>query len=290
MKIAALTMVYRDYWALEQWYAHYGQHLGFDNLFVVAHGHDPKVAEICPKASIVTVPREDLEWFDRIRANLLNGITSGLNQIYDWVIRTDTDELICLDPALHAGFADFFSKCTEDAVFALGFDIIQRETDTDLTAGQSVFEARTGAVFGGAYSKAFAVCDNTQLFLHGVKLPRKHLADYPFQLPRGVYLAHVKFANIDALAASNAHRVEIAAIEAKGMPGGMWRKADVYSEARFNWIEQHPELEWTEAEAKAYTTILETHKRMPKGNVLRAASLQFDFKTTLPDWFRTQYG
>ena len=290
MKIAALTMVYRDYWALEQWYMHYGRHLGFQNLFVVAHGHDPKVAQICPEASIITVPREELEWFDRTRANMLNGITAGLNHVYDWVMRTDTDELICLDPNLHSSFADFFMKCTEDAVFALGFDIIQRESDPDMKDSQSVFDARTGAVFGGAYSKAFAVCDDTKLFLHGVRLPMKQLETYPFQLPHGVYLAHAKFANIDALAASNEHRVEIASQEAKGMPGGMWRKAQSYSEVRFNWIENNRELAWTEAVETAYQLITESPKRLPQGRVVRADSVQFDFKTTLPDWFRTQYG
>lgn len=290
MKIAAMTMVYRDYWALEQWYVHYGQHLGYENLFIVAHGSDPKIAQICPKASIITVPRDELEWFDRTRANLLNGISAGLNNIYDWVIRTDTDELICLDPALHSDFPDFFSKCSEDAVFALGFDIIQRERDADMPSGTSVFGCRDGAVFGGAYSKAFAVCDSTQLFLHGVKLPRKHLETYPFQLPEGVYLAHVKFANLEALASSNEHRVEIAGVQAKGMPGGMWRKAHTYSEARFNWIEQHPEVSWDDAVAKAYAKITSEPKRLRQGNVIRAASVQFDFRTTLPAWFRTQYG
>ena len=236
MKIAAVTMVYRDYWALAQWYMHYGHHLGFQNLFVVSHGFDPTIAQICPQASIITVPRDELEWFDRTRANLLNGITSGLNQIYDWVIRTDVDELICLDPAQYAGFGDFFSKCSEGAVFALGFDIIQRENDADMKDGQSVFDNRTGAVFGGAYSKAFAVCDGTQLLLHGVKLPKRHLEHYLFQLPTGVYLAHIKYANVEALAVSNEHRIEIASHAAKGMPGGLWCNAHTDSQARFNWI------------------------------------------------------
>lgn len=283
-------MVYRDYWALKQWYMHYGHHLGFQNLFVVAHGFDPKIAEICPKASIVTVPRDELEWFDRTRANMLNGIAAGLNHVFDWVIRTDVDELICLDPKLHTSFVDFFSKCSKEAVFALGFDIIQRESDADIVDGQSVFEARTGAVLGGAYSKAFAVCDDTKLFLHGVRLPMRHLDTYPFQMPRGCYLAHLKFANVSALAASNEHRVEIASQPSKGMPGGMWRSAQTYSERRFGWIEQHPEMDWDDAVSVAYDRIAPNPKRLIKGRVMRADSVQFDFKTTLPEWFRTQYG
>ena len=41
MKICALTMVYRDYWALRQWYRHYGDLVGAQNLYIVAHGPDP---------------------------------------------------------------------------------------------------------------------------------------------------------------------------------------------------------------------------------------------------------
>ena len=63
MKICAITMVYRDYWALSQWYAHYGRLVGFDNLYVVAHGADPEIAQICPRASVITVPRDSLEGF-----------------------------------------------------------------------------------------------------------------------------------------------------------------------------------------------------------------------------------
>ena len=89
MRISAITMVYRDYWALSQWYAHYSRHLGSEHLYIVAHGHDPRVSELCPRANVVTVPRDDLSGFDRVRGHLLNGLQDGLGAIYDWVIRTD---------------------------------------------------------------------------------------------------------------------------------------------------------------------------------------------------------
>ena len=52
MNICAITMVYKDYWALSQWYAHYGRMLGFDNLYIVAHGADAKIASLCPRATV----------------------------------------------------------------------------------------------------------------------------------------------------------------------------------------------------------------------------------------------
>ena len=99
MKICAITMVYKDYWALSQWYVHYGRLVGYDNLFIVAHGRDAQIAKLCPLASIVTVPRDTLDGFDRRRGQMLNSFQDGLALSYDWVIRTDADELICFDPS-----------------------------------------------------------------------------------------------------------------------------------------------------------------------------------------------
>ena len=74
MKICAITMVYRDYWALSQWYAHYGKHLGPQNLFVIAHGPDPEIARLCPQASVIAIPRDGFAHFDKSRSRMLNGI------------------------------------------------------------------------------------------------------------------------------------------------------------------------------------------------------------------------
>ena len=68
MKICAVTMVYRDHWALSQWYRHHARLLGVENLYVVAHGADPEIARLCPGASVITIPRDDLSSFDRTRA------------------------------------------------------------------------------------------------------------------------------------------------------------------------------------------------------------------------------
>ena len=78
MKICAITMVYRDYWALDQWYRHYAKYLGAENLYVISHGMDPEIAKICPQASIINIPREQLKNFDSVRLRVINGIQSGL--------------------------------------------------------------------------------------------------------------------------------------------------------------------------------------------------------------------
>jgi hypothetical protein len=120
MKICALTMVYRDHWALSQWYMHYGRLLGFENLYVIAHGRDDEISEICPNAKVVTIPRDNLDRFDGVRSEILNEFQISLTQTYDWIIRTDADELVCLDPNHYSSFQALFSKRWGPAVFALG--------------------------------------------------------------------------------------------------------------------------------------------------------------------------
>ena len=223
MKICAITMVYRDYWALSQWYAHYSRHLGSDNLFIVAHGADAKVSELCPRANVITIPRDTLASFDRMRGQLLNSIQDGLGVAYDWVIRTDADELICLDPEHYDGFHTLFRDHNKlQSLFALGMNIAEDIMDNELSSTDAVLTKRQHAVLSGHYSKAWAVKRGTHMVRHGIALTQ----DAQFTLPTGVYLAHLKYANIDALTDANAHRVEIASGSEMGLPGQAWREAE----------------------------------------------------------------
>lgn len=287
MKICAITMTYRDHWALDQWYRHYARHLGGQNLYVVAHGADPAIAEICPGASIVTIPRDRLDGFDTWRAGVLNGLQSALVGVYDWVIRTDTDELICLDPERHASFADFFGTCTGDAVFALGLTIAERPGDRPLRSGEPALAARRNAEFSGHYSKAFAVRKAMPLLRHGIAVRPRRLATFPFHLPRGVYMAHLKYANGVALAEVNIHRKEIAiSPDPKAdRPGRAWRNADRVAAKFFDRFNALPEAAWPEAEDAAYGRIGANPVRDTSTGVIRAENFRADCRTRLPGWF-----
>ena len=150
-------MVYKDYWALAQWYAHYGKLLGAVNLYIVAHGKDDEISRICPDASVIVIPRDDLNGFDQVRARFLNQIKDALCVFYDRVIRTDADELIVLDPERFATFQDVFEAHRGSAVFALGLDLVE-------------LAGARWAVFNSHYSKAWTSRAGMQLLLHGVKV------------------------------------------------------------------------------------------------------------------------
>ena len=284
MKICAITMVYQDYWALSQWYAHYSRHLGSDNLFVIAHGRDPMVAALCPRANVITVPRDDLTGFDRMRGQMLNSIQDGLGVAYDWVIRTDVDELICLDPAYYGSFDELFGSHRKfSALFALGMNIAEGVDDEALVQADAVLTKRRNAVFSGHYSKAWAVRRGTHLVRHGIAIQR----DAAFTLPIGVYLAHLKFANTTALADANQHRSKIANGLEIGLPGKAWSEAERTSKRFYDKLAAMSVTTWDAASKDAYTKVAAEPVLDDNPKVLRARSINFDTKTVLPDWFRT---
>ncbi len=101
MKICIITMCYKNYELLEKWYRHHSEVVGASNLFVLSHGNDPLHREIAPLASVIGVPRDTLIDFDKRRNNALNNLQSSLSYYYDWVFRTDDDELLVYDPSLY---------------------------------------------------------------------------------------------------------------------------------------------------------------------------------------------
>ena len=283
-------MVYKDYWALSQWYAHYGRLIGYDNLYIVAHGADPMIAELCPQADVITVPRETLEGFDRRRGQMLNSFADGLGLSYDWVIRTDADELVCFDPALYASFDDVFKNPTSNAMFALGLNVAETIGDQILNAGEMALGHRSTAVFTGHYSKAWASKRGTALWPHGIWVGPRKLATAAFQLPQGVYLLHLKYANLKALEDANHHRMEVGNAEGKGLPGAAWREADKDASRFYANLARYKEKNWTSARDEAYRSITTEPIRDEKENVLRSSSKVFKHRVTLPSWFKTRFG
>ncbi|MCL6283446.1 glycosyltransferase family 2 protein [Ruegeria sp. 2012CJ41-6] len=282
-----MTMVYRDYWALSQWYAHYSRHLDPENLFVVAHGADPKIHELCPGASVITVPRDKFTYFDLSRGRLLNGFQVGLDEVYDWVIRTDVDELICLDPDRYQGFADFFAQNPDRAQFSLGLNLAELPDDPKFMPGMLALQHRRRALFSTHYSKAWAVRGRIGLRRHGVEIRPRFIDAYPFSVPRGAYLVHLKFANGQALAESDTHRMQVASELGRGTPGQSWRDPDTRNRRFHDRVRNLPVTDWDEAEPQAFAQISAEPERERHTGVIRVRDVALNLATDLPGWFRS---
>ncbi|WP_366141202.1 glycosyltransferase family 2 protein [uncultured Tateyamaria sp.] len=286
MNVCAITMVYRDYFALTQWVRHYSNQLGIENLFIVAHGHDPKVNEIAAGANIWTIPRDNLEKFDRRRNWMLNKIQSGLLKFYDWVIRTDADELIFVDPVQHGDIKQLLERQSDHAVFAMGLDLFESASDEPVDQTLPVFEQRSQAVITGNYSKAWAVRDSIPLMRHGVSIAQDGKRTHSYVFPTGVYLVHLKFASNDDLMTVNKTRIALGRAELPGMPGVGWQKANNHAKRFFEKAESLKVTPWDEARAHAYDLILSDMKFSEHDGVIRSPGIPHIARTTLPDWFK----
>jgi len=284
MKICAMTMVYKDYWALSQWYEHHGRQIGCQNLFVVSHGADDQISKICPEAHITTIPRDDLQGFDRKRGLLLDAFQDSLLKDYDWVIRTDADELICAENGLHDLLLE---NSNAPVLFAVGFDLVEQYGDSSLV-GQSVFKSRKSVAFSGHYSKAVAFQRPLPLKLHGVSVPLEELEKFPFSMPRGLFLAHLKYANFDVLEEATKVRSTVANGFGPGLPGAGWKNAEEDAEKFLMAFVSKRPRPWDVAEQKAYRRLSIKPNREPRQSLVKTRALKFDFRTELPVWFANQ--
>lgn len=243
MKIAAITMVYEEYSMLKKWYDHYGKLVGYENLYVVSHGDDPEHVKITPKASHITVPRDKLWGFEGRRQRSLADLQKSLYPYYDAVIRVDVDELIFVDPTLHDSLHDCFEKTgidKTDAWFAVGFNLFSMDPDQDVDLNSMISEQVRECFITHVYSKAVATRRHNVVFLHGalyVGDKKLHLSRY--QMPQGLYLAHLKYVSATDLAAANEVRKEMTSEEIHGdqraVIGPFWEKGDEVAE---NYLKQ----------------------------------------------------
>jgi len=286
MKICAITMVYKDYWALEQWYRHYGGYIGYRNLYVISHGYDPEIQRICPDASVINIPREELRNFDRVRARVINGIQSGLGNLYDWVIQTDADELVCINPNTYRSFTELFAATSAPALFALGLNLAEVAGDAPLEQGTPVLAHRNVACVTGHYSKAWAVRKALPLRWHGVFCGYRRTEVFPFEMPDDVFFVHLKHANSEALKAANAVRQSVADDVGEEWNVSGWSQPDYHAARFYRKMAKAVELPWDEAVAFGYEKIRDNPVRDAKRGIVKPPFINYVCRTTLPDWFK----
>jgi hypothetical protein len=153
MKLAFVTMVWRDYWLLEKWVHHNAQFVEKRSLYVLNHGGDPKIDEIAVGCNVIHIPREEVTLdLDRRRWDLLGGVTNGLLAFYDRVVCTDVDELIVYTGD-NGTLVDHLARSAADtvALSPVGLNLIPSEGALDLNSG--VLRAHPQAILSAKYTK-----------------------------------------------------------------------------------------------------------------------------------------
>lgn len=226
MKLCAMTMVHQDYWALGLWYAYYGAKLGYENLIIIEHGHDPAYRDLCPQAHFVTYPRDvSRQSFDADRYDFMDKIQQDLSARYDFIIRCDADELIVFDTEHYGSLQDVVTRC-DGFMMATGIQIVD--------AGDAVTQGPTGqdisrlAVFDSRYSKAWVTDGTWRPRQHGVVAPKNTTFQLARHLMEGVYMLHLKYANAGAFVAQDIVRSAVTSREPDGRLVTMWGNDDIY--------------------------------------------------------------
>lgn len=153
MKLAFVTMVWRDYWLLEKWVSHNARYVDKKALYVLNHGGDPKIEEIAAGCNVINIPREELTIdLDRRRWDLLGGVTNGFLAFYDRVVCTDVDELIVY-VGDKGSLQDHLASSQADtiALSPVGLNLIPSEGEVDLSQG--VLHAHPQAILSAKYTK-----------------------------------------------------------------------------------------------------------------------------------------
>ncbi|MFY0680163.1 MAG: hypothetical protein JXR13_06265 [Thalassovita sp.] len=202
MRLAFVTMVWRDYWLLDKWVQHNAQYVDRRSLYILNHGGDPKIHEIAAGCNVIDVPRDEVTLdLTRRRWDLLGGLTNGLLAFYDRVICTDVDELIA-----YVGKGDGLlshleqSQADTVALSPVGLNLIPTP---DAQIDSHVLQAHPQAMLSAKYTKPCIVKDRVVYTVGGHGLQRGQ-----FTIDPDLVLFHLHYVTPD-YAARMAERKEI---------------------------------------------------------------------------------
>jgi hypothetical protein len=133
--LAVVTMAYNETDMLPIWLRYYAAQVGADACYVVDHGTNDGSTDDLRGANRVRLPRSALD--NPKRTDFCAELCSALLKYYDYVMYTDSDEIVTPDPAEHRTLIDYVSAGERAPVTsALGLNLVHRlhhETTIDLS-------------------------------------------------------------------------------------------------------------------------------------------------------------
>ena len=160
IRIAAVTMARNDSFFLSRWIRYYGRELGYDHLYVYLDGEDQEIPVGTPEEVHITkLPHRSLSRSagDKYRIGLLTRLAHHLlDEGYDLILGTDSDEFIVPDPRTGLSLREYLSEHRpESHASALGLDLGQRlDEEAPLDPDRSLLEQRRYAVLTARYTKS----------------------------------------------------------------------------------------------------------------------------------------
>jgi len=122
--LACVTMVYNESDMLPLWLRHYGGQVGASACYVVDHGTTDGSTDAIGGANRIRVPRTALD--NPRRAAFIGEFCASLLRWYDYVLYTDSDELLVADPARYRSLLDYVSAPRAPVTTAFGLNLLHR--------------------------------------------------------------------------------------------------------------------------------------------------------------------
>ncbi len=158
-RIAAITTARNEPVFLPRWIGHYGQALGYENLFVILDGQDqPRpICQGAERVNFLSLPHipQGRARGDRRRARTMSDLARALFRSFDIVMATDADEFLVVDPALGSGLAAYLSGISgRRSVSGLGLDVAQHLTkEAPIDPTRPLLDQRQFAIVSARYTK-----------------------------------------------------------------------------------------------------------------------------------------
>lgn len=170
------------------WHRYYASQFGERNIYLITYPACSSAFHPYELGGVTELPNTFL---DHIRAKAISAYVRFLLQIYDVVIRVDTDEFIIPDPDRYQNLALFVAESKVPYLTGIGVDVIQRPGEPDLDLTQPILITQRSYAYANASLNKTCLtrvpCEWSSGF-HGSTL-------YPHF--EGCYLVHLKRADIE---------------------------------------------------------------------------------------------
>lgn len=207
IRIAAVTMARNDSFFLSRWIRYYGREVGYDHLYIYLDGEDQEIPPGTPEEVHITkLPHRSLSRSagDKYRIGLLTRLAHRLlNEGYDLILGTDSDEFVVPDPRTGLSLREYLSEHRpESHASALGLDLGQRlDEEAPLDPDHSLLDQRRYAVLTARYTKS---CILTRPLDWGSGFHR--VRGHNLHILPDLYLIHAGYCDLEMVKARQGER------------------------------------------------------------------------------------
>jgi hypothetical protein len=190
MEVAAVTMTYNEADYLPVWVRYYSAQVGARNCFIFDHGSDDGSTRRLGDVNVIKIPRSAVD--DDRQARFLSRFCSSLLDWYDWVVRSDVDEIVVADPARHRSLRHYCEACDhQDVVSGVGFNVVHAGEEAALDPSEAILGQRHWMYFLASMCKPSLIRRSVDW---SAGFHRANDAEPTFN---DLYLFHLRFADRD---------------------------------------------------------------------------------------------